>query len=103
MAIKSIAGIIWQKLPVMKNIAVPGHENWVVWGVQRVEVPGTGGWQHAEKTVYLQGDGSWDKAGYFFISKEKADAVLADALGEQAEPIPISAFAAAFQRVMNSK
>lgn len=98
MSINVASGVVWQKQPKVENVAQPGHNNWVVWGDQRVEVPGTAGWRSVKKSVYLQHDGSWSKQFFSFPSKEIADSALAKALGEEYEPAPVSALALAFQK-----
>ncbi|MBI4065890.1 hypothetical protein HY412_01725 [Candidatus Kaiserbacteria bacterium] len=96
--IKVIGGVTWQKAPSVQQYTNKTGDNWYVSGTQRLETPGTAGWRHIEKAVYLQEDGSWGKGVYYFPSKEAADAVLKKALGEASEPSPTSAFAAALQK-----
>ncbi len=95
MIIEITDGITWQKAPSARNIAQPGHDNWVVDGDQRIEVPGTAGWRSRKKTVCLQHDGSWAEQFHGFPSKEAAETALAAALGKKYEPAPVSAFATA--------
>lgn len=93
-----VAGIAWQIPPHICDIAEHGNGEWVVQGCMRTEIPGTAGWRLGKKSVYLQDNLSWGETLHRFSSKEQAEAALAGALGEQNEPAPDTALAAALRK-----
>lgn len=98
--IQVLHGITWQRPPSIQQYQEKAGENWYVLGVQRVETPGTAGWRHSAKTVYLQEDGTWGSQAHYFSSCEAAETTLG------ATPVasaPVSALAAALMKAKTSK
>ncbi len=101
--VQFVGGITWQKAPLAQQYIGKAGDNWYVMGIQRLETPGTAGFRHTEKTLYLQGDGAWGEKAYYFPSQESADTMLNKVAGEKSKPAPLSPIAAALQKAKEGR